>query len=434
MKKTTIYQITGFFFLWILYPLAISLGGQASISLDPGVAIIDAPNPPNMFLSSPIQVSVISSYSSDWSITCLAEPLVHEKGDYVIPVDRIFMEHNYTGGSHVPLNTSVFLGNGNATKGYEIINRVIIKVHVLDIDRAGTYHGLLRLKSDVLGDALLPIDLMVHESMNFNITHSALHFRVSGPPGLYPCEEQVLLNYNGNTTNWQLRTQIDPITPQPANITIQCGQLPESQPDTFSPTWTTPKSHMVFNGEDVAFEGHEKGFHGSIPLDFNVCTDTYTLPGTYSTLIHLWNHVSEQISNRITLHVFIEVLPFFVITYDKSSVDVGVSGAVMQEKEPEGLPVRLFTNTNKCDVQMEIVQDLSSSRDVIPRERLLLYSSFMPEEGFRPFPDTGKLTIAYGAGIRGREKGLIFLKAVTTLGDIAGMYRGKLRFLVVQLP
>jgi len=424
MRKLVVSQMLSLILMFGFCTTVESGANQSPISLNPGIVLIEAPSPPNVFSSPPVQVSVLSE-QSDWSITCLAEPLVHELGDYVIPLDRIFIQHNYSGGEDIPMNTSVFLGNGGVTSGYEIINNVTIRVHVLEMDKAGTYHSLLRLKSDELGEAVLPVDVHVHESINFEVTPNIIHFNVSGPPGSYPCKEQVMLNFHGNTANWQLHTDVDPVIPQSGNITPQSFFV------------ETGDSRDRSSGNDLSvtqtfLDGGSFGSQGSMNLYFALKTRWNTVPGTYTTRIHFSNQYAEQTAEPFTVAAVIQVQSYSTVELGESDVTIDVTGAPGEYTGTPDVRLNIQSNTTNWEVIAEILEDFESIHSKIPEDRFYIYSSYIPGKGFQPLSD--KPVVAASTQMNGDEDNYLRFKVKTTIHDIAGIYKGKIRCILITLP
>jgi hypothetical protein len=113
---------------------------------------------------------------------------------------------------------------------------------------------------------------------------------------------------------------------------------------------------------------------------------------------------------------------------------VQVLGVPGEKEYIQKVDFKVFSNTDQNEVILKIIQDVSSNQDIIPRERLSVFSSFQPTNGYMAFPSSGLISIASGSAIHGEVEGYFKLKTQTTYEDFAGEYSGELQFLVLCLP
>ena len=117
---------------------------------------------------------------------------------------------------------------------------------------------------------------------------------------------------------------------------------------------------------------------------------------------------------------------------ENCNVEVSVTGAPGDYVGTPDMPLMIESNTSNWAVSAEIFEDLSSSLDMIPRDRIYLYSSAMPSEGYRPL--SNKLLVAMGEQAGDINDLYCRVKIKTTYEDVAGEYNGKIRYTVFNLP
>ena len=394
----------------------------SNITFNPGLITIEASPAPGIFDGIPVQVAV-SSEHPNWSLSCLIERLLHESGQHSIEADRFSIQHAYSGEEFIPFDTSIYLANGGATDGYVIVNTLILKVRVRAGDVAGTYHGLLRAHSDELGEAVLPICLNMHEHFKFHASEETVHFDICGPPDIYPCREKVFLNVHGNTPRWHINARIDPIKPggnhiQPASFYINIGTDHSSQ--------NRGRVRNILKGKIFSEETQ-------LPLYMGLKTNWKIPPGTYTTTIRLFNTHEYGSHHQRNIKAIIKVCPYMVMhSCENCNVEVSVTGAPGDYVGTPDMPLMIESNTSNWAVSAEIFEDLSSSLDMIPRDRIYLYSSAMPSEGYRPL--SNKLLVAMGEQAGDINDLYCRVKIKTTYEDVAGEYNGKIRYTVFNLP
>lgn len=398
--------------------------GPVSLSADPGQLIINIPHAPGHFESSPVQVSVMSTLPA-WSVICLAEPFVHEETGYILPMHALQIQHMYSGGQFIPLNTSILLAEGGQTSGHEIVNRFTIKIQAPPDIPGGRYHGLIRLKSEELGETVLPVELYAAEFMGFELTEPVIHFHVNGPPGMYASDERVMLNVWGNHSDWHLHVKVDPVRHQRAHI--GAGKFYVRCHDE---SFMESSDHLGHHRKIL--NGGETSLPESIPVHFGLKTTPELPPGTYYTQIHIFRLPVKGHHQEITLDAVIIVEPYAAIGLKDAKVEIIVTGEPGEYEGSPDVELNIESNTSGWKVVAEVIEDLESEDDAIPRERWLIYSGYMPELGWRPL--TTPLIIAEGSRFPPNIHRTTRYKVETSIQDKAGFYIGKVRYTVVYVP
>lgn len=404
------------------------------ITLNPGqVAFQKVPNSDYYDAVLPVQVS-IQSNEPNWTLNLLASPLTMATGQ--ITTDRMFVNHDLSGGVYQNMNTTILIGSGGITSGIEIINTLHFRIEVLDTDPVGVYTGQVQIQTnDQVYTALLDLILDIQPYLNFSVNSTDLLFEINGPPGIYDANVPIKLAVNGNQTNWEITCNFINLQGPNGALIPRNAIFVNSTAMNYNLDDGAGIGYMILSFPREIITGNIIGNSGLTTLNFRINTQFNYDPGTYNGSLKI---DCQEFPNPININLTVNVSEYLYIQLSNSIINVvatSLSGIYDGDKT---LSLKIASNSDNWKTVAR-GSDLTTTGDNLPKERLFLKSSQIQNivnegAGIGYMSLVNDRTVAYGGQTTLKSFTNLDLRVKITPMDIAGDYSGSINFIVVSLP
>ncbi|MBN1352809.1 hypothetical protein JXJ21_25695 [candidate division KSB1 bacterium] len=424
------------FFAAVICALAyrVAFAQNSALRLEPGQLLFQAIQPPQVCQNeSPIRISVLSP-SQEWSVSCMAEAAV--LGEHCIGLDRILLKKEGE-EAFQPMLSTIHIGGGEPAEAYQDISLLHFQSRVLETDPVGTYNGLIRFKlineNDPFqseAEAVLPLTIEIHPHITLDLAHqnnAAIH--ITGTPGMYDAENPLSLSVSGNTDSWQITATYQSSQGQDAfngKIFVSSSGLPEYQNQRNEGAGAGYACLYPYRTCEI-LNGISSPPPWQTDLNFRVNTSAQIAPGSYPALIKI-EAPGYDLSEYIQLDI--NVNEYLAIELSDNQVNIKSSGPPGEYIGDRDVVLRVASNTEKWEAIAE-GENLKSSNDEIPAERVYIHSSNQIQQGYMPL--NTRRTVASGTRMNMMDVSTLKFKVQTTWHDVAGEYNGKVYFTVIAL-
>lgn len=373
--------------------------------------------------------SVLVKVNSDipWSVTCNAEPLIHESLGTQIPSEQIMLKQNLT-DDFQPLNTTIDLGNGEPTAGQElIINTLQLQVSANGQEAQGNYHGTIHIFINSAEAAQILLTVPIEHQLNLSASPEAVHF-TTNIPAVYSGDVSVNLMIEGNTENWHVEagpgSTGSPEFFSGGNVFVKSGISGETGIDEGA-----GPGFVALEKNPTVLSGAQVGHSGATGLEFKIITDWNLQPGEYNFVVEL---KIPELGIMESIDLFIQVQEYNIFSLSEAAVHFHANGPPAIWDGDKSVKMTIGSNCGSWSVISEAT-DLVSPDDVIPKERLYLKidpGDFSGNEGAGVGYYTLKtlLEVATGAQTPPKEICELHFKLQTLDIDRPGHYEGVITF------
>ncbi len=371
--------------------------------------------------------------TTNWAVTCSAEPLLHAASGSQIPLTQIYIKHDLI-DVYQPFTTAMDLGTGTSFEDpyNAIINRLSFQVQLNGSEWAGQYMGTVHFFNHGVEAAQLLLIVDIFKSLAFAITPSRLESAPSSP-NLYAIAPPIDVSItNSNTTDWHIDISILSSssfeTFNGDNIMVR-SSLTENTDDTFGPGFQPVNDHpYIISGDRV-------GRTGQALLEFRILTTWSVHPGNYHVVVAL---TIPELNLSRPLDLYIDVTEYSSFSLSETALYFHANGPPNIWPGDKSPILTVGTNCSSWGVTCDATS-LTSPDDEIPNSRI--YMKIEPDAftgdvgagiGFHKLDAT--LVVAEGSALPPQEVAQMWFKLQTLDIDRPGRYQGTITFTFLTDP
>ncbi len=392
--------------------------------------------------------------AESWSVNCLAQPLIATNSNTIIPETNLFIHHEYSpaddagaGSGYQPMNTTISLGNGEATGfDFKVVNHLNFKIRLPEEFVPDLYHAEIRIQ---YGDALqrqeeviLDISIRLQTWLTVEPVTNRLVGSISGEPGLYEIPANLILKINSNVASNEFNLALSPFQGENGAI-IGSGALFIQIPEITAGQHSVAGADYVSLSEPYSFgvnlnlvESTTPYFEKILEIFPKVKTSWFDRTGTYRAQLEMTS--KNELMEPLSFPIQLEIMPISTMNFSATGVNFHANGPPAIWNGDPAVKLIVGSNCGQWSVQCQAT-DLVSPKGTIPKSRLFIKrtpTDFLIDEGAGAQFQSLKtdLEIIQGVPTEPAEVSEMQFRLKTLETDLPGHYEGLLIFTLLVNP